>query len=87
MSDPIDDKHIAELVADPATRDRIVEAVRADLLARSQFGLKKYGRGLDTRQGFTLRDWLHYQYEELLDAANYAKCAIMFIEGEFPEPR
>ncbi len=65
-------------------RDEIVEMVREDLLARSRFGLKKYGRGLDTRQDFTLRDWLQHQYEELLDAANYTKCAILKLDGHFP---
>lgn len=55
--------------------DPIVEAVRSDLLARSQVGLRKYKVGLD-RTDLTRKQWLQHMYEELLDAALYAKRAI-----------
>lgn len=60
-------------------RDPVVEAVRADLLERSQVGLKKYGIGLD-RKDLKLRDWLQHAYEETLDEANYLKRAIMELD-------
>lgn len=56
--------------------DPIVEAVRADLLRRSQFGIEKYGTTLD-RKDLNLSDWLQHAYEEHLDAANYLKRAIV----------
>jgi len=62
-------------------RDPVVEAVRADLLQRSQVGLAKYGVGLD-RTDLSLRDWLQHAYEEHLDAANYLKRTIMELDGK-----
>lgn len=62
-------------------RDPIVEAVRADLLQRSQVGIAKYGVTL-ARTDLSLRDWLQHAYEEHLDAANYLKRAIMEIDGD-----
>ncbi len=59
--------------------DPIVEAVRADLLQRSQIGIAKYGVHLG-RDDFSLRDWLQHAYEETLDQANYLKCAITKID-------
>lgn len=59
--------------------DTVVEAVRADLLRRSQLGIAKYGVTLD-RRDLSLRDWLQHAYEEHLDAANYLKRAIMEID-------
>lgn len=59
--------------------DPVVEAVRADLLRRSQVGIAKYGVTLD-RTDLTLRDWLQHAYEEVLDQANYLKRAIMEID-------
>ena len=58
-----------------APRDPIVEAVRADLLRRSQVGIAKYGVTL-ARKDLSLRDWLQHAYEETLDQANYLKRAI-----------
>lgn len=55
--------------------DSIVEAVRADLLQRSQVGIAKYGVTLD-RTDLSLKDWLQHAYEETLDQANYLKRAI-----------
>ncbi len=52
--------------------DPIVEAVRADLLARSTVGIAKYGVTL-ARTDLTEIQWLQHLYEELLDAALYAK--------------
>ena len=59
----------------------VVEAVRADLLKRSQVGLAKYGVTLD-RKDLSLRDWLQHAYEETLDQANYLKRAIMALDEE-----
>lgn len=59
--------------------DTVVEAVRADLLRRSQLGIAKYGVTLD-RTDLNLRDWLQHAYEETLDQANYLKRAIIEIE-------
>ena len=61
--------------------DSVVEAVRADLLQRSQLGIKKYGVTLD-RTDLTLKDWLQHAYEETLDQANYLKRAILTLEGK-----
>lgn len=60
--------------------DSIVEAVRADLLRRSQFGIAKYGTTLD-RTDLSLRDWLQHAYEECLDQANYLKRSIVEIDN------
>lgn len=62
-----------------AGRDPVVEAVRADLLARSQVGVGKYGVTL-ARTDLSLRDWLQHAYEETLDQANYLKRAILEID-------
>ncbi|AMS41215.1 hypothetical protein [Aminobacter aminovorans] len=59
--------------------DSVVEAVRSDLLSRSQFGIEKYGVTLD-RKDLKLRDWLQHAYEKTLDQANYLKRAIIEIE-------
>jgi hypothetical protein len=61
-------------------RDAVVDAVRADLLMRSQFGIAKYGATLE-RTDLTLRDWLQHAYEECLDQANYLKRTIMEIDS------
>lgn len=59
--------------------DHVVEAVRADLLSRSQIGIAKYGVTLD-RTDLSLRDWLQHAYEETLDQANYLKRAIIELD-------
>lgn len=61
--------------------DPVVEAVRADLLRRSQFGIAKYGMTLD-RTDLSLRDWLQHAYEECLDQANYLKRSIIELERD-----
>jgi hypothetical protein len=61
--------------------DKIVEAVRKDLLDRSNVGIEKYGTTLDQNKG-DLRYWLNHAYEETLDKANYLKRAIMEIDAE-----
>jgi hypothetical protein len=58
-----------------------VEAVRADLLKRSQAGIAKYGVSLE-RTDLSLRDWLQHAYEECLDQANYLKRCIVTIDEE-----
>lgn len=60
--------------------DQVVEAVRADLLSRSQFGIAKYGMTLE-RTDLNLRDWLQHAYEECLDQANYLKRSILEIDN------
>jgi len=62
-------------------KDNIVEAVREDLLRRSQTGIKKYGTTLD-RNDLYLKDWLQHAYEECLDQANYLKKTIMMLEAD-----
>lgn len=59
--------------------DKIVKAVRRDLLNRSETGIKKYGTSLE-REDLNLRDWLQHAYEECLDQANYLKRAIIEID-------
>ena len=59
--------------------DKIVEAVRADLLERSQVGINKYGTTLD-RTDIDLKGWLQHSYEECLDMANYLKRCIIQLE-------
>ena len=61
--------------------DKIVEAVRNDLLIRSQLGIAKYGMTLE-RSDLTLRDWLQHAYEECLDQANYLKRCIIEIDDK-----
>ena len=61
--------------------DKVVWAVRKDLLQRSELGIVKYGTTLD-ENGADLRGWLQHAYEEALDMANYLKCAIMKLDGE-----
>jgi hypothetical protein len=61
--------------------DKVVEAVREDLLQRSQVGIKKYGITLD-RNDLSLKDWLQHAYEECLDQANYLKRSIMELERQ-----
>lgn len=60
--------------------DKIVEAVRADLLQRSQVGIKKYNTTLE-RTDLELKDWLQHAYEEALDMANYLKRSIIELEN------
>ena len=61
--------------------DKIIEAVREDLLRRSEHGQKKYGTNLE-RKDLKLRDWLQHAYEECLDQANYLKRSIMELDGD-----
>ena len=60
--------------------DKIVEAVREDLLQRSQVGIKKYNTTLE-RTDLDLKDWLQHAYEEALDMANYLKRSITELEN------
>lgn len=67
-------------MTNPLIVDAVVEAVRSDLLNRSQIGIAKYGTTLD-RTDLSLRDWLQHAYEETLDKANYLKRAILEIDA------
>jgi hypothetical protein len=60
--------------------DPIIEAVRADLHSRSQFGIKKYGITLAENK-VDHRAKLQHAYEEALDLANYLKWAIIELDG------
>jgi lipopolysaccharide biosynthesis regulator YciM len=51
-------------------RDKITEAVIDDLKSRSERGIKKYNTTLDQNNK---DDYMNHLYEELLDAAQYAK--------------
>jgi hypothetical protein len=62
-------------------RDAVVDAVRDDMLARQQFGFKKYGGAIATNPG-NQRDRLQHAYEETLDLANYLKWSIMKIDND-----
>lgn len=64
--------------------DPIVEAVRADLLARSKVGIRKYGVTL-AESPCGLRDWLQHAYEEALDMANYLKAAIVKLDSQMDD--
>lgn len=66
--------------------DPIVEAVRADLLARSERGVAKYGITL-ARTDLTEIQWLQNLYEELLDAALYAKRRMQDLQTNEGESR
>ena len=61
--------------------DKVVEAVRQDLLKRSELGIKKYNTTLD-RTDLDLKDWLQHAYEEALDMANYLKRSIIELENK-----
>jgi NTP pyrophosphatase (non-canonical NTP hydrolase) len=63
--------------------DKIIAMVREDLKQRSEFGLSKYGMPLSARHDIPLPGWLRHMYEELLDAANYAKCMMVYGVGYF----
>jgi F0F1-type ATP synthase epsilon subunit len=49
--------------------------VCADIAKRQALGINKYKTTVRDNN-LTLREWLQHQYEELLDAAIYAKRAI-----------
>jgi len=58
---------------------KLLQNVIKDLKSREERGINKYNTTMD-RSDLTLRDWLVHQYEELLDAALYAKAAINSID-------
>lgn len=66
------------------TRDKVVQAVMADMNRRSEIGIKKYNTTLE-RTDLELRDWLQHAYEECLDQANYLKRAIMELDGKIAD--
>lgn len=55
--------------------------VCADIAARQQAGIKKYGTTVADNP-LPLREWLQHAYEEALDLAVYLKRAIAKIESE-----
>jgi hypothetical protein len=55
--------------------------VVADILMRQQYGLNKYGCSVADNP-LSLRQWLQHQYEELLDAAVYARRAIQELDRQ-----
>lgn len=62
-------------------KDAVIEAVRADLLQRSEVGIKKYGVTLD-QEILPLRLWLNHAYQECLDQAAYLKKAMMDMDSK-----
>lgn len=80
--DALDEHYRNSVVTEPVKPvvDFVVEAVRADLLKRSQLGIKKYGTTLD-RTDLSIRDWFQHAYEETLDQANYLKRCIMDMDN------
>ena len=67
-------------------KDKIVEAVREDLLRRSEVGIKKYDTTLD-RTDLSLKEWLEHAYNECLDMANYLKKSMIDLErSEIKDP-
>lgn len=63
--------------------DPNVEAVRAALLKRAEFGLEKYGTDT-TRTDLSLADWLRHAQLENMDAAVYLERAISMAEQVAP---
>ena len=59
-----------EILSQP--KDTVVEAVREDLLRRSQVGIKKYNTTLD-RTDIDLKGWVTHALEEALDLSLYLK--------------
>ena len=59
-----------EILSQP--KDTAVEAVREDLLRRSQVGIKKYNTTLD-RTDIDLKGWVTHALEEALDLSLYLK--------------
>jgi hypothetical protein len=59
-----------EILSQP--KDAVVEAVRDDLLRRSQVGIKKYNTTLD-RTDIDLKGWVKHALEEALDLSLYLK--------------
>jgi hypothetical protein len=62
-------------------KDPIVEAVRQDLLDRSEVGIRKYGVTLE-RNDIDLRGWLAHAYQEALDMALYIKRAMKELDSD-----
>ena len=63
----------------------IAAAVSADIEARAALGLKKYGTTL-ARTDLSPADWLQHMYEELLDAACYARRLIEDVQARKDAP-
>lgn len=63
----------------PGVADPIVQAVQADLDARSAKGIKKYGTTVAGNPG-DLRYWLQHAYEEGLDQVLYLKRAMQELD-------
>lgn len=61
--------------------DPVTEAVKADLDARHQRGIGKYGTTMADNP-LPLRAWLQHAYEECLDQAQYLKRAIIELEKQ-----
>lgn len=84
--EPKSEDAVVEMVrADMERRheDYVVRKIREDLLSRSRVGIAKYGVTLE-KSNLTLEQFLQHHYEELLDAANYVKGALMVLRGELP---
>lgn len=72
--------HVDEPGAGEPPPDPVTESIRAELLARQRVGWRKYSVGLG-RPDFSVKEWVHHLYEELLDAAQYSKRLMMTLDG------
>lgn len=73
------------IVERTSSPDPVVEAVRTDLLRRSELGVRKYGETLANSR-LPLRMKLQHAYEEVLDLANYLKWAILELDKATQAP-
>lgn len=71
--------HVEQPMPTPNDRPSVQSMVRADLDAREQVGIQRYGTPLQPHNG---RDALRDLYEELLDACCYIRQVIAEREAD-----
>jgi hypothetical protein len=69
----------------PTTACPIAAAVAADVLARAEVGLRKYGVSL-ARPDLSRAQWLQHAYEEALDLAAYLRTLIEMEKADVTKP-
>lgn len=77
MAEPVDPAAIYL----PPKPTGIEALVCEEITLRQQKGINKYGTTV-ADNNLSLREWLNHQYEELLDAAVYARRAIAEIDKQ-----
>lgn len=77
MAEPVDPAAIYL----PPKPTGIEALVCEEITLRQKLGLNKYGTTV-ADNNLSLREWLQHQYEELLDAAVYARRAIAEIDKQ-----